>query len=70
MKRTKNADPLRGRDAISQLYRAVQRYVNENNGSLLVVGGIEIQEWPGDLPHNFRVAVHCTGVKPALGVRP
>jgi hypothetical protein len=49
---------------INRLYKAVQKYVEKGGGKLLVIGGIEIQEWPLDPPHVFRVGVRCLGRKP------
>jgi hypothetical protein len=50
-----------GRDPVSQLYRAVARYVASKGGSVLVTGGIQILRWPGDGVGNFAVGVKCTG---------
>lgn len=36
---------IKGSDPVSQLYRAVERYVKANGGAVLVVGGIRVQEW-------------------------
>ena len=59
-------DVLAGkRDPESQLYRAVRRYVESKGGSLMVIGGVETQEWPEDGKFKFRVAVRCMGRKPA-----
>lgn len=61
----KKRDVLAGkRDPESQLYRAVRRYVESKGGSLVVIGGIETQEWPEDGRFKFRVAVKCMGKKP------
>ena len=59
---------IKGRDAISQLFRAVERYVAGNGGNVIVIGGIQIQEWPGE-PHYFYVAVKCTGQVPKFAER-
>lgn len=55
-----------GRDPVSQLYRAIVRYIESGKGKILVIGGIEIQEWPGDPAYTYRVAVKITGRKPAF----
>lgn len=61
----KKRDVLAGkRDPESQLYRAVRRYVESKGGALVVIGGIETQEWPEDGRLKFRVAVRCMGRKP------
>jgi hypothetical protein len=57
---------ITGRDPASQLYRAVVRYVESKGGSIFVIGGVQIQEWPGEFSGNFRLAVKCTGRKPRL----
>lgn len=59
-------DVLEGRDPTMQLYRAVRRYVQSKGGSLLMIGGIEVQEWPGDGKAMYRVAVRLLGRKPVL----
>ena len=50
--------------SVDALYRAVQKYVELNGGKLIVVGGIQVQQWLGDAKYNFVVAVRCTGVLP------
>lgn len=60
----KKRDPLAGRAPDMQLYRAVRRYVESLDGSIVVIGGIEVQEWPGDPQGKFRVAVNVLGRKP------
>jgi hypothetical protein len=55
---------IQGHDPVSQLYRAIIRYVKFRGGDIMVIGGIEIQEWPDEFKYNFRVAVRCTGKKP------
>lgn len=73
MKRKKKSrDPLAGkRDPVSQLYRAVRRYVNHHNGSIVVVGGIEVGEYPPDgkiLP-TYDVRIRCFGRLPKFAER-
>jgi hypothetical protein len=51
--------------ATDRLYKAVDNYVRAKGGSLIVIGGIQIQEWPGDPAMVFQVAVKCMGRKPA-----
>jgi predicted ATP-grasp superfamily ATP-dependent carboligase len=55
---------IKGRDLISQLYRAVVRYVNKNKGTVVVIGGIQIQHVPGQ--HSYYVAVKVTGKVPSF----
>lgn len=63
-KRKRHPDVLAGRAPDLQLYRAVRRYVQNLGGSIVVIGGIEIQTWPGDREFTYRVAVHVLGRKP------
>lgn len=65
-KKQPRPDLLHGRDHVSQLYRAVRRYIQHYGGSLAVIGGVEILRWPSDLDNNFSVAVRCTGKLPVF----
>lgn len=49
---------------VDRLYKAVQHYVEKCSGKLVVIGGIQLQEWPQDNKHIFHVAVKCLGRKP------
>jgi len=53
-----------GRKPIDALYRGVIRYVEEKGGKLVVIGGVQIQQWPGEAKGCFSVAVKCMGKKP------
>ena len=57
----KKKDVLAGRDPTMQLYRAVRRYVESGHGIILVIGVIEVQHWPGEPEHVYRVAVKFMG---------
>lgn len=46
------------------LLAAVQHFVRANGGSIVVIGGIETQDW-GEGLGKFRIAVKCLGRKPA-----
>jgi hypothetical protein len=48
------------------LYDAVRQYVEALGGKLIVIGGVEVQEWPNDGEFRFRLAVRCTGRKPTM----
>ena len=65
-KTEREKDRLAGRSAEMQLYRAVRRYVLEKGGNVVVIGGIQMQEWPHDPAFTFRVAVSVTGRKPVF----
>jgi len=51
---------------VDSLYKAVEHYVKQHGGNLIVIGGIEIQEWPGDVTGKFKVAISCLGKKPVF----
>lgn len=53
-------------DIIDDLYLAVQQYVESNGGNVVVIGGVQVQQWPFDLEHNFTIGIRCTGKKPKL----
>jgi hypothetical protein len=59
-------NPLSGREPWQQLYRAVERYVKSKGGSIVVIGGIQIQEWRGDPKGVYVVAVTVLGRKPTF----
>ena len=49
---------------VDRLYKAVDNYVTKNGGAVVVIGGIQIQEWPDTAKGKFTVAVQCLGRKP------
>jgi len=67
-KKKTNKRPILGRDPTSQLYRAVIRYIESKGGSVLVIGGAQIQQWPGEREFNYVLGVRCTGRKPKAGI--
>ena len=62
--RVKLSELITGRDSTSQLYRAVVRYVESKGGSIAVIGGVRVEEWPEERPLNFVLGIRCTGRKP------
>ena len=64
-KKKAKRDPLAGdRSPSGQLYRAVRRFVESKGGSILVIGGIQVEQWPGDGEFKFVIGVRCMGRKP------
>lgn len=65
--RPKNKSDLFGgkRDPATSLLRAVRRFVMWKGGTVLVIGGIQVQEWPGEGKFKYRIAVQCMGKRPA-----
>ena len=51
---------------IDDLYKAVQAYVENRGGQILVIGGIQLQQWPGEGEYKFTIGVQVTGRRPAL----
>jgi len=66
----KKRERILGHDPVSQLYRAVIRYVESRGGNVLVIGGVQVQEWPEESAYSFRIAVRCTGGKPTFAPLP
>lgn len=61
VKRKKN---IYGDSTSGPLYRAVHSYVKKHGGDIVVIGGIQIQEWPQDNKGVFHISVKCLGRKP------
>jgi hypothetical protein len=62
-------DPLAGkRDPVSQLYRAVRRYVQANGGAIAVASGIQIEEpfLQDGRKYVYHVVVRCVGRAPTF----
>lgn len=55
---------------VIRLYKAVANYVKHTGGSVIVAGGVQIQEWPRDRKFSFTVAIKCTGTKPKFAQEP
>jgi len=47
-----------------KLQNAVQRFVENLGGKLVVIGGAELWHWPTDSTYNFHIAMKCTGAEP------
>ena len=52
--------------AEDSLLASVANYVNKQGGSAIVIGGIQVQQWPGEGELNYMVAVKCTGKRPTV----
>jgi hypothetical protein len=61
---SKHKVKIAGRDPLSQLYRAVNRFVESKGGFIVVIGGVLVQQFPGEPKCNFHISVGCTGQKP------
>jgi hypothetical protein len=48
----------------ANLYEAVARYIEYGGGKAIIIGGIEVQQWPNDPKEKYRVAVHFLGKPP------
>lgn len=48
------------------LYKAVSAYIKANGGTAIVVGGIQIIQWPNDGGFKYTVGVRVTGKRPVF----
>lgn len=55
---------------LDRLYKAVAYYVEKTGGKLVVVGGVQVQAWPGEGPYKFVLGIKCLGRKPSYSTRP
>lgn len=52
------------RDKLGKLYDATIAYIESKGWKVMVIGGVEIQQFPEDAKFNFRIAIRFTGKKP------
>ena len=45
---------------------AVQRWIHANDGTAVLMSGIQLVTFPDDGQFNYRVAIRCTGKIPAM----
>lgn len=50
-------------DELEKLYKAVCRFAHSHGGKILVIGGVEVQDWK-EGKYNFRIAINCLGRRP------
>lgn len=43
---------------------AVQRWVHANGGTAAIMSGVQLMYFPGEGEANYRIAIHCTGIRP------
>ena len=55
---------------VDRLYKAVAHYVEKTGGKLVVIGGIQVQEWPGEGAYKFVLGIKCLGRKPSYSGDP
>lgn len=51
------------------LYDAIKKYAEQRNGSVDVIEGVQVQEWPEDGSGKYRIAIKCIGQLPVLQSR-
>ena len=51
-------------DETDGLFEAARAYVKCHGGSIVVIGPIELQRWPQDSKHAYRLAIRFTGKPP------
>ena len=52
------------RRATDALHCAAETFIRAYGGSAVVIGGVEIQRWPGEFSFNYRLAIRVTGMPP------
>jgi hypothetical protein len=52
-------------DPAHNLIAAATHWIKAHGGTAVVIGGIEVITFPGDLQFNYRIAIRVTGKKPA-----
>lgn len=55
---------FRKNDPAHNLQAAVQHWVKAKGGDIVLIGAIEVQQWPGEGVGNYRIAVRCMGRAP------
>jgi hypothetical protein len=48
----------------ANLYEAVARYIEYGGGKAIIIGGVEVQQWPNDPREKYRVAISFLGTPP------
>ena len=61
---------FRKNDPEHNLLVAASQYIRAKGGSPLVIGGIQIQKWPGSLAYTYVLGVRFTGHAPERSVNP
>lgn len=56
---------FRKNDPGHNLLAAVQHFIIANGGSAALIGGVEIQHWPGDFAGKYKIAVGALGIAPS-----
>ena len=64
-----DGEGVKHKDDQDVLLDAVMKYIKAKGGNVVVIGGIEIQRFPGDAKYNFRLAIRCTGEAPTNALR-
>lgn len=57
------------KDVTDRLYKAVVDFIDAKKGKVVVIGGVEIQQFPDDSEFTFRLAVRITGKKPQVAMK-
>ncbi len=64
MKAKKKATAKKRLDATDRLYRAACAYIKSKGGTSIVVGGIQVIQWPTDSKYNYTLGIKITGKLP------
>ena len=53
-------------DDTDKLYLTVQEYIENRGGKVLVIGGVQIVQYPSNAKHKYSIAIKFLGRKPSL----
>lgn len=51
-------------EVTDNFYKAVQKYIEEKGGKVVVIGGVGILKQPNDLKYNYSLVIKITGKTP------
>jgi len=51
-------------DPLDRLYQAAADYIEWRGGTVVVVGGVEVQRWPTERKFNYTLGIRVTGRPP------
>lgn len=60
---------FRRRDPDHNLIAAATHWIRHHGGRAMVIGSIEIQQWPQTFANSYRLAIRFTGRKPHKGLK-
>lgn len=49
-----------------KLYKVVQEYIEGRGGKVLVIGGVQILQYPSDPKYKYSISIQFIGRKPSV----